>query len=53
MLHKVKDNKDVILDGKIYKCGKDGIVDLPRTVTNADIKPLEEDDKKPTRKGNK
>lgn len=52
MKHTVKDNKDVIHNGVIYK-PVDGIVDLPDRVENDDIKPIEEtkEEIKPVKKG--
>ena len=52
MKHEVKDNKDVIHNGAIYK-PIDGIVDLPERIENEDIKPVGEikEEIKPNKRG--
>ena len=54
MKHIVKDNKDVIHKGVIYKPDSEGMVDLPDKIENDDIKPVEpevKEDNKPAKKG--
>lgn len=43
MLHEVKDGKDVIYKGEIYRC-VNGQVDLPERIETEEIKPIKEND---------
>lgn len=42
MKYTSKTGQDIILDGKIYVCGKDNVVDLPKKYDHPDLELLTE-----------
>ena len=47
MIHKLLNNKkEIIVDGNTYRADKNGIVELPKEVTNQDCVPVNKDKEK-------